>query len=524
MKSFGLRFLALTALLSLAGFGQSPAAAAEFGNQELDSNKVITVASPIGNRAHQLLVLEQLSNSRQCWEESEDNVKPLLLQFDFTGICGRGTDSNGYSVRVGGEDLGWRYDLRMLRDGDDLKLVARSVSDRSKPDIEVGRASNQSGEFTAVELNPGWRVTKRTYNGQVLGHYYLTHNQDLNTLAAAAPSTPAASPVTPSESPTALMPGPGSITLPTVPLPGRPSIPTRTPTPSGPPAPPSNQAALLGFRYRVIVPVSSTSVQAKVRSVVPDAFRTLINGEVVMQAGLFRDRLTADSIRQQLRAEGLRASILEIESSGVVSPAPSPSPSPLPSPSPSPRPTPRPAPVGRLLVAIDAGHGGRDPGAVGIGGLQEKEVVLDISQQVAQILEGQGIGVLMTRPGDQEIDLEPRVAAAEQRGADVFVSIHANALSLSRPDVNGVETYYYSSAEGRRLASSVHSQLLRETNSRDRGVREARFYVIRNTSMPAILVETGFVTGSEDAARLRSSSGRRQISQAIANGIVDYLR
>ncbi|MGF1515984.1 MAG: DUF3747 domain-containing protein [Elainellaceae cyanobacterium] len=535
MKSFGLRFCALTALLSLAGIGQSPAAsAAVFSHQELSPDKVVTVASPIGTRAHQLLVLEQLSDRRQCWEESGDAVEPLLLQFDFTGICGRGTDSNGYSVRVGGEDLGWRYDLRVLRDGSDLKLVARSVSDRSKPDLEIGRATSQAGEFTSINLNPGWRVTKRTYNGQVLGHYYLTHDQDFDTLVAtAAPTpTPAASPVTPSESPTALLPRPGSaLPLPTLPIPGRPGSPSRPstplprplPRPSGPPAAPSEQAARLGFRYRVVVPASSASVQAKVRTVVPDAFRTLINGEVVMQAGLFRDRLTADATRQQLRNEGLRASILEIETSGVVSPTPStPTPS-TPTPRPS-RPAPRPATNGRLVVAIDPGHGGRDPGAVGIGGLQEKEVVRDISDQVVRLLEQAGIATVMTRPGDQEVDLEPRVAIAERSNADIFVSIHANAISMSRPQVNGIETFFYSSAEGRRLATAVQDRLIRETGSVDRGVKEARFYVISNTSMPAILVETGFVTGTEDAARLRSSSGRRQISQAIANGIIDYLR
>ncbi|MGF1535751.1 MAG: DUF3747 domain-containing protein [Elainellaceae cyanobacterium] len=523
MKSFGLRFWALTALLSLAGLGQSPASAATFNQQELDPNRVVAVASPIGDRAHQLLVLEQLSNSRQCWDEDGDRVEPLLLQFDFTGICGRGTDSNGYSVRVGGEDLGWRYDLRVLRDGTNLKLVARHVRDRTQPDLEIGRASNQAGEFTAIALNPGWRLTKRTYNGQTLGHYYLTHDQDLNTLIAAAPQRSVPVAVTPSESPTALLPRPGgSMTIPTIPVPGGGSIPSRpapSPAPSQPPAPPSDQAARLGFRYRVIVPASSSDVQGKVRAVVPDAFRTLINGEVVMQAGLFRDRLTADATRQQLRAEGLRASILDIDNSGVVSPPPSRTPAPSPS-----RPAPRPIPAGRIVVAIDAGHGGRDPGAVGIGGLQEKEVVRDISDQVARLLEQQGIVTVMTRPGDQEVDLEPRVAAAERSNADIFVSIHANAISLSRPEVNGIETFFYASAEGRRLATAVQSRLIRETGSVDRGVKEARFYVIRNTSMPAILVETGFVTGTEDAARLRSSSGRRQISEAIASGILDYLR
>lgn len=525
MKSFGLRFWALTVLLSLAGLGPKPAAAFEFGQKEIDPDRVVAVASPIPNGGHQLLVLEQLSDRRQCWEENGDQVEPLLLQFDFTDICGRGTDSNGYSVRVGGQDLSWRYDVRVLKTDSELKLVAWSVESGSNPYLEIGKARNVDGEFTAIRLNPGWRMTKRTYNGQTLGHYYLTHDQDLNTLIATAPPRSLPGAVTPSETPTALLPRNPSSTLPTIPttiptpFPGR-STPTAPPGQNLPPSAPSNQAALLGFRYRVVVPASSSDVQAKVRTVIPDAFRTLINGEVVMQAGLFRDRLTADATRQQLRSEGLRASILEIETSGVVSPPPRSTPAP----SRRPSSTPSRVPAGQILVAIDAGHGGADPGAVGIGGLQEKEVVLDIARQVEQILEQQGIRTLQTRSGDLEIDLEPRVATAESRGADIFVSIHANAISLSRPEVNGIETYFYSSSEGRRLADSVQNRLVRQTGAVDRGVREARFYVIRNSSMPAILVETGFVTGTQDAARLRSSSGRRQIAEGIANGVIDYLR
>ena len=517
MKSFGLRFWVLTALLSLTGLGHRPAAAQLFNQRELDPNQVVAVASPIGNGGHQLLVLEQLSDRRQCWVESGDQVEPLLLQFDFTGICGRGTDSNGYSVRVGGEDLGWRYDLRILKEGEELKLIAWSVENGSSPYLEIGKARNLGSEFASIELNPGWRLTKRTYNGQTLGHYYLTHDQDLPTLVAAAPPRGLSRVSRPTED-TAFAPRDPNSTLPSR-LPSLPTINTPQPRPnpsSRPPAPASDRAAALGFRYRVIVPGDSTDVQAKVRAVVPDAFRTQIDGEVVMQAGLFRDRRTADTTRQQLRREGLRAAILEIDTSGVVIASPPPSR--------QPSRTANRTPSSQILVALDAGHGGRDPGAVGIGGLQEKEVVLDIARQVEQILAQNGIRTVQTRPGDQEIDLEPRVATAENRGADLFVSIHANAISMSRPEVNGIETFYYASAEGRRLASAVQSRLIRDTGAVDRGVKEARFYVIRNTSMPAILVETGFVTGTQDAARLRSSSGRRQIAESIAAGILDYVR
>ena len=177
----------------------------------------------------------------------------------------------------------------------------------------------------------------------------------------------------------------------------------------------------------------------------------------------------------------------------------------------------------QIVVAIDPGHGGRDPGAIGIGGLQEAGIVLDIGIQVAQLLEEQGVRVILTRQDDREIDLEPRVQDANRANADLFVSIHANAISLDRPDVNGIETYYYSDA-GARLARVIHDAVVSLTGSRDRRVRFARFYVLRNTSMPAVLVETGFVTGEEDAARLNDPAFRTRMAEAIAAGILEYVQ
>ncbi|NEQ51121.1 MAG: AMIN domain-containing protein [Leptolyngbya sp. SIO3F4] len=178
---------------------------------------------------------------------------------------------------------------------------------------------------------------------------------------------------------------------------------------------------------------------------------------------------------------------------------------------------------GRIVVAIDPGHGGRDPGAVGIGGLQEKQVILPISQQVAATLREQGIEVVMTRDRDIELDLDPRVQIAERADADLFVSIHANAINLSRPDVNGLETYYYSNA-GSRFARTVHDTILRAMGMRDRRVRQARFYVIRRTSMPAILIEVGFVTGADDIHNLRDPEWRRQMADAISRGILIHIQ
>ncbi|MGL5510734.1 MAG: N-acetylmuramoyl-L-alanine amidase, partial [Microcoleaceae cyanobacterium] len=165
---------------------------------------------------------------------------------------------------------------------------------------------------------------------------------------------------------------------------------------------------------------------------------------------------------------------------------------PFPWPNRNPQPNTAPTPRGQLVVVLDAGHGGRDPGAIGIGGLQEKNVVMNITRQVSAILEGQGVRTVLTRTGDYEVELQPRVDMAERVNGAVFVSIHANSISMSRPDVNGIETYYYNSGLG--LAQTIHANLLQGTGANDRRVRQARFYVLRNTSMPAVLLEVGFVT------------------------------
>lgn len=178
---------------------------------------------------------------------------------------------------------------------------------------------------------------------------------------------------------------------------------------------------------------------------------------------------------------------------------------------------------GRPIVVIDPGHGGRDPGAIGIGGLRETNVVLPISLQVANILQQQGVVVVMTRTTEQTVGLEGRVQIAERSNANLFVSIHANAINLSRPDVNGVETYY-ASDQGLRLARSIHNSLLQATGGPDRGVRQSRFFVLRRTSMPATLVETGFVTGARDAPLLNDPAYRERIAQAIAQGILLYIQ
>ena len=184
-------------------------------------------------------------------------------------------------------------------------------------------------------------------------------------------------------------------------------------------------------------------------------------------------------------------------------------------------PTNRPPVKGQRLVFIDPGHGGKDPGAIGQGGIQEKDVIFPISQYVAQYLQQQGIQTMMARTGDYFVSLKGRTDMANRAGADLFVSIHANSMGVERPDINGLEVYYFGD---RGLADAIHRSILRTVNVGDRRVRKARFYVLRNSRMPSTLVEVGFVTGYDDAAKLTNPTYQRQMAQAIARGIIEYMQ
>ena len=177
-----------------------------------------------------------------------------------------------------------------------------------------------------------------------------------------------------------------------------------------------------------------------------------------------------------------------------------------------------------FLVVIDPGHGGPDPGAIGIGGIRETDVVLEISKIVKKLLSEKGVKVELTRKNEVDLDLPPRVSFANNIDADIFVSIHANASRGKRRDINGLETFYFRGWKGRLLAKGIQKQILKASpGSPDRGVKQGRFYVIKNTRMPAVLVEIGFLTGRLDARRLEKPTHRKRIAYAIAKGILQYL-
>tara|TARA_Y100001933_G_scaffold42631_1_gene39766 strand:- start:641 stop:1729 length:1089 start_codon:yes stop_codon:yes gene_type:complete len=179
----------------------------------------------------------------------------------------------------------------------------------------------------------------------------------------------------------------------------------------------------------------------------------------------------------------------------------------------------------KFYVVIDPGHGGPDSGAIGVNGLRETDVVLDVSKTVAKLLSEKGVKVKMTRKDEIDVDLSPRVELANKTKSDIFVSIHANASRGKKRYINGIETFYYSGWKGRLLAEKIQKEILRVSpGSPDRGVRRGRYFVIKRTNMPAVLVEIGFVTGRLDARRLEKKVHRRRVAFAITKGILEYLK
>ncbi|MGB7413068.1 MAG: DUF3747 domain-containing protein [Thermosynechococcaceae cyanobacterium] len=166
--------LATTAVVATAAPGVQ---AATFGEAEMNQSEYIAVAAPFGQGEHQLLIIGQISDKQPCWSESGSNpviVDPLLVKFDFTGICDRKTDANGYSVRIDGEDQALNYSLRIRRRNGDLVLVGSPPPNSQGQEIEIGRAGGVTDGFAKITLDPEWRFTKRTFEKKVLGHIYLT--------------------------------------------------------------------------------------------------------------------------------------------------------------------------------------------------------------------------------------------------------------------------------------------------------------------------------------------------------------
>jgi Protein of unknown function (DUF3747) len=168
-----------------------PSLAVTFGQTEVPQDKLIAIAVPHASGYYSLIVLEQLSDKKPCWRASGSKptlVEPLLVGFNFTGICGRSTDSNGYSLRVAGQDLGMTYRLSIQKREGDLLLLGMPSSEKDNP-VEVGRTHGIRPGFLKIDLSPGWQFAKRTYSGKTLGHVYISRGTPAPLYQAKQPSS-----------------------------------------------------------------------------------------------------------------------------------------------------------------------------------------------------------------------------------------------------------------------------------------------------------------------------------------------
>ena len=217
-------------------------------------------------------------------------------------------------------------------------------------------------------------------------------------------------------------------------------------------------------------------------------------------------------------------------------------------------------------VVVDPGHGGHDPGAIGRSGLQEKDVNLDIAKRLAKLLRSQGIEVVMTRSTDIFIPLSTRVDIANRSGADLFISVHANANRVR--SLNGFEVYYvcptvgdskralntaksvsFPSSLGMLASNSLNTRAIlwdmfytekraesielsrslcwaigKNLDTKLLGVKAARYEVLRGTRMPAVLVEVGFLSNAQEEQRLKNSFYREKAAESLMEGIGDYAK
>ena len=191
--------------------------------------------------------------------------------------------------------------------------------------------------------------------------------------------------------------------------------------------------------------------------------------------------------------------------------------------------------IGGKRIVLDPGHGGSDTGAIGPTGVTEKSIALRIAKRLKALLEAEGAEVILTRTEDTEVspkkakatdveELQARCDIANQNSADIFLSIHLDAFS--GPEAHGTTGYYYEmgSADSTRLADCVKRGVLRRLGTLDRGTKPCAFYVCRHTDMPAMLLETAFVSNPREEQMMNSEEGVENAAQGIAAGIAEYFQ
>lgn len=298
---------------------------------------------------------------------------------------------------------------------------------------------------------------------------------------------------------------------------------------------------------------------ARIAQYRPEVVRVVLDLDSIKDVKVFS---FSDPFRIIIDVKGERREELTRAKEPVLEAAPVPPPRVEPAEE-KPRPRAKPA-IGKIRrIVVDPGHGGHDPGAVGAGGTREKDVVLQIGQKLARKLrEELGLDVVMTRSTDVFIELQERTAIANKVGADLFVSIHANA-SLNR-NAAGIETYYLNLAKTEKVAQlaavengttlekvsllqavlfdlmanyklndsahladdvqkALHHRIAARYSVKNLGVKQGPFYVLVGASMPSILVETAFVSNESEEGRLNDTHYQDDTAAGITDGVRAYI-
>lgn len=174
-----------------------------------------------------------------------------------------------------------------------------------------------------------------------------------------------------------------------------------------------------------------------------------------------------------------------------------------------------------VRVVLDAGHGGEDPGAVGLNQVYEKNLTLITTEIIQRELEQAGADVIMTRTGDYYVSLDERVRRSNGNKPDVFISVHYNAFLAHT--TNGFSTHYFDSGESRNLAQTVQSELNHQLTTTSRGIMNDDYYVLRHTTSPAVLLELGFLTNFQDMHTIQTTNYSERVAAGIKNALLKHF-
>lgn len=183
------------------------------------------------------------------------------------------------------------------------------------------------------------------------------------------------------------------------------------------------------------------------------------------------------------------------------------------------------------IITLDPGHGGSDPGAIGASGLKEKQITLEISMRVKELLEKEGAKVYMTRTTDKDVyapnasdraELQARVNVAEKHNSDLFLSLHIN--SSVNKSVGGFSSYYYPKTDNDlKIAKAIQDKFAKNFGVDNLGVRQANFYVVKRCSMPATLLEMCFISNPKEEKLMKSKWFQKKTARLIVEGVKNYF-